>query len=455
MDADEAQWCRDQLTYPPTCRNRPAARPGRRGGAGSGPAGLAARLRRLLRTVHGTVVGVAGVLRLSWQVSAPLTIGLGITTAVIGLVPAATTYLTRLLINAVASAVRGGAGGAKGGAAATVVHHGSIAPLVFLVALQFVVYASNSIGNSAHSVIGRLLQEKVGLVVQRRIMTKASGLRLAFFEDSESYDLLREAQQEAATRPASMVSNVFSQIQVLVTFTSMISMLIGLSPLLALVGLVAPIPAFLADSRYSRRMFEFARWSAPVRRRMQYLTTLVTSDAAAKEVKLFGLGRYLVDRFETLGDVLYRRQARLTVARNVRYSGWGLLTTVVTSLTYLYVALQAIGGRLSVGDLVLFTSALTAVQGSVQGLFRGVTAIYEDNLYLARLRTLLDVPSGMPSPAEPLTAARSGPWPRRVRARDVPLSRRRDAGTGRRERGRSRPARRWPWWAATEPASRR
>jgi ATP-binding cassette, subfamily B, bacterial len=374
-------------------------RPGARGAGEPAPDRFAVRLRRRWRTIRGTAVGLAGVLRLSWQVSAPLTVGLGVSTAVMGLVPAATTYLTRLLINAVAAAIRGG-GTAKG--AATAAQHGSIGPIVFLVVLQFAVFAVNSIGNATHGVVSRLLSEKVGLVVQRRIMAKASGLRLAFFEDSESYDLLREAQQEAVTRPANMVSNAFGQVQVLITFTSMISMLLSLNPLLALIGLVAPLPAFLADARYGRRMFDFARWSAPLRRRMQYLTTLVTSDTAAKEVQLFGLGPYLVARFEKLSDVLYRRQFKLTMARNLRVSGWGLITTVVTSLTYFYVAVQAIDGRLSVGDLVLFTSALAAVQGSVQALFRGVTSIYEDNLYLTRLHTLLAVPSGMPGPANPV-----------------------------------------------------
>jgi ATP-binding cassette subfamily B protein len=378
-------------------------RPGARGIGEPASDRLVARLRRRVRTIRGIAVGLAGVLRLSWQVSAPLTVGLGVSTAVMGLVPAATTYLTRLLINAVAAAIRGQpAGGAVKGAAAAATQHGSIGPIVFLVVLQFVVFAVNSIGNATHGVVSRLLAEKVGLVVQRRIMAKASGLRLAFFEDSESYDLLREAQQEAVTRPANMVSNAFGQVQVLITFTSMISMLLSLNPLLALVGLVAPLPAFLADARYGRRMFDFARWSAPLRRRMQYLTTLVTSDTAAKEVQLFGLGPYLVARFENLSGVLYQRQFKLTMARNLRVSGWGLITTVVTSLTYLYVALEAIKGRLSVGDLVLFTSALAAVQGSVQALFRGVTSIYEDNLYLTRLHTLLAVPSGMPSPADPV-----------------------------------------------------
>ena len=141
-------------------------------------------------------------------------------------------------------------------------------------------------------------------------MDHAAKLDLAFFEDSTSYDLLRRAQQGASSRPLFMVSGVFGLIQTAIAFVSMIALLIALSPLLALVALVAPIPAFVADTRYGWRGYSFARWASPLRRRMDYLTTLVTTDTYAKEVKLFGLGPYFIDRFRQLSDRLPGSPAR-------------------------------------------------------------------------------------------------------------------------------------------------
>jgi len=207
-----------------------------------------------------------------------------------------------------------------------------------------------------------------------------------------------------------MVSNAFGQLQVIITFAGMIALLVGLSPLLALLALVTPVPGFLSDTRFGRRAFRFSRWAAPIRRRMQYLNDLVTTDAAAKEVKLFGLGPYFTGRFRAMGQELYRRQRRLVVGRNLSHAGWGLLTTAMTAMTYLYVALQAAGGRLAVGDLVLFGAALTAVQASVQSLLRGATAMYEDNLYISRLHALLAIPASVagPRPVRPLPAPLRG-----------------------------------------------
>jgi ATP-binding cassette subfamily B protein len=128
---------------------------------------------------------------------------------------------------------------------------------------------------------------------------------------------------------------------------------------------------------------------------MDYLTTLVTTDTYAKEVKLFGLGQYFIDRFRQLSRVYQDRQRGIVVSRYFAGFVWSTITTLAGSLTYLYVALQAIAGRLTLGDLTLFTQAATSVQNSVQGLLSGASSMYENNLYLNDLFELLATPVGI------------------------------------------------------------
>jgi ATP-binding cassette subfamily B protein len=279
--------------------------------------------------------------------------------------------------------------------------------VALLVAAQFGVLVVNAVSTAVKGIVEQLLHEKVALTVQLAVMNHASRLELAFFEDSESYDLLKQAQQEAATRPVSIVSTSFGLVQTAITFGSMIGLLSGLNPLIAVLALLGPVPAFLADSRYGRRAFKLSQWAAPIRRRMLYLSGLVTADTAAKEVKLFCLGDYLVDRFRSLGSALYRRQRSLISRRHLAYTGWSMLSVLIGSLTYLYVAAQAVRGHLSVGDLVLYGTAVTAVQATVQGIFHSMVSIYEDNLYLDLLQRLLARPAGR----VPTISAGTGPRP--------------------------------------------
>ena len=226
--------------------------------------------------------------------------------------------------------------------------------------------------STLRNVCQQLLQERVTNTIQLQIMDHAARLDLSFFEDSTSYDLLRRAQQGASTRPLFMVSGVFGLIQTAIAFGSMIFLLVGLSPLLALIALISPIPAFIADTRYGWRGYSFARWASPIRRRMDYVTTLVTTDSYAKEVKLFGLGPYFIDRFRQLATIYQDRQRRIVVTRYFAGFIWSTLTILAGSLTYLYVALQAVAGRLTLGDLTLFTQAASSVQSLRPGAARGL-----------------------------------------------------------------------------------
>jgi ATP-binding cassette subfamily B protein len=178
--------------------------------------------------------------------------------------------------------------------------------------------------------------------------------------------------------------------------------LIALNPWLALVVLVAAIPEFISDTRFSRKGFMLSMRAAPIRRRMQYLANLVTTDTAAKEVKLFGLGGFFTERFRLLGQVWYARVRGLAVRRSLVSGGWGMLGPLVGSLTYLYIALQAVAGRLTLGDLTLYAQATNSVQNGIQQVFSSFSTLYENALYMDNLDELLATVPVVVAPAVPV-----------------------------------------------------
>ena len=181
--------------------------------------------------------------------------------------------------------------------------------------------------------------------------------------------------------------------QTLVTFASMIGLLIGLNPWLGLIVLVAPIPAFIVDTRYGRRSYLRSRWTSPVNRRINYLQRLLTTDYEAKEIKLFDLGPYLVERFRLLSLNYNRRLRELSIRRQLAELGWSLLSEIARSSSYLYVALQAAAGTLALGDLTLYGTAASSVQGNVSSILNSLTQMYENNLYVDDLYRLLATPT--------------------------------------------------------------
>jgi len=369
------------------------------------------RLRRFLIPTGGTVAGARKVFALVWGASRPLTLLLAIVTVLAGLIPAAQAYTAKLLINAVVRAILIHANHRPDRTALAIgLLWGSITTpvvtvltaVIILAAIQLVITALNTLLTTLSNISQQLLQERVGMHVQLLIMEHAASLDLTFFEDAHSYDILQQAQREATTRPVQMVSGAFGLVRTLITFLTMIALLVALSPWLALVALVAPIPLFISDARYGWMGYAIARRNSPVRRRMLYLLQLLTTDTYAKEVKIFTLGPHFVQSFRVLAQRYYDDQKGQVTHRYLAGYGWGALSILASSGTYLYVAVQAVNGRLTLGDLTLYTQAANSVQTSLQSILSGLSSLYEHNLYLTSLFELLDQEPSITVPEHPV-----------------------------------------------------
>src|SRR5215212_6548291 len=369
----------DQLTEP---RRRPVRLP-RRDDIGAVAKGARQTWRSIVR-----------VMALVWATSRKLTLALAGATLLQRITPAAQVWLAGRLIDEVVAGVQ--AGGSE--------QH--VRAIVILAVLQLILLLSSSFLQTAGNISQQLLQERLAIHVQLQIMRHAATLDLADFENAAYYDQLQQAQRESARRPVEMVSGVFGLGRSIVTFVTMVALLSGLSPWVAAAALIAPIPAFISGSRYGWWGFQQMRRQSPVRRVMSYLTTLMTTDEYAKEVKLFTAEDYFIDRYERTAAGYYEETRQLLVRRYLAGFGWGSLTTLASSATFLYVALLAVNGRVTLGSLTVFTQAAAQVQGAFQGILGGIQGIYENGLYLSTLYELLEREPRIHAPEHPAPVRR-------------------------------------------------
>src|ERR1700730_3611532 len=255
-----------------------------------GPKDLRGRWDSLKQSVAGTTAALPRVLRLVWEASPSTTLALFVTTAIAGLVPAAAAYTSKLLINAVDAGIAiQNFHEADRVSLAALDPHGpfgsvhapvftAVGAIVALAIVQLLLFAVTALLGTIRNITQQLLQNAVAMRIQLMVMEKAASLDLQFYEDPASYDLLRRAQTDSINRPVMMISTAFGLVQTLLTFITMIALLVAVSPLLALLALVSPIPAFIADTRYGWRGYNIARWGSRLLRRMNYLVALVTTD---------------------------------------------------------------------------------------------------------------------------------------------------------------------------------
>src|SRR6202012_1356669 len=136
--------------------------------------------------------------------------------------------------------------------------------------------------------------------------------------------------------------------------------------------LVATVPATLAEMRYSKIAFRVRNWRSPESRRLMYLEYVLANDEHAKEVKLFGIGPLLMDRYRVLAESFYEEDRKLAVRRAWITQALSMLATFAFYGAYAAMAILAATGKLTLGDMTLYIMAFRQGQSAFQSILSGI-----------------------------------------------------------------------------------
>ncbi len=269
---------------------------------------------------------------------------------------------------------------------------GSSRYVLELVALEGLLVAATAGAQRGLSLCQSLLRAQLGQRVNVMILEKALTLDLAQFEDSEFYDKLTRARREASSRPLSLVMRTFGLAQNGVSIVSFGTLLIQFSPWAVAILFLAGLPAFLAEAKFSGDAFRLFRWRSPETRMQMYLETVIAREDHAKEVKLFGLGPLLLERYRNIFHKLYKEDRDLTIRRDSWGFGLGLIGTLALYGAYAWIALTTIAGRITLGQMTMYLMLFRQGQSAVSASLSAISGMYEDNLYLSTLYDYLETP---------------------------------------------------------------
>jgi ATP-binding cassette, subfamily B, bacterial len=330
-----------------------------------------------------TIKGFFGVFRYSrraielvWTTSRGLTVALAVLTLVAGVLPASVAFVGSRIVDAVVAAIRGGGVDSS--------------RVLTLVVLEGLLVAAIAAAQRGVSFCQSLLRAQLGQRVNVLILEKALTLELRHFEDSEFYDKLTRARREASSRPLSLVMRTFGLVQNGISLVSYGTLLAHFSPWAVVVLLVAGLPAFVAETKFSGDAFRLFRWRSPETRMQLYLEAVLSREDHAKEVKLYGLGPRLLDRYRNIFHRLYSEDRALTIRRDAWGFGLGLIGTLSLYGAYAWIAVSTVHRAISLGQMTMYLMLFRQGQAAVSAMLSAVGGMYEDNLYLSTLYEYLE-----------------------------------------------------------------
>ncbi|WP_255431090.1 ABC transporter ATP-binding protein [Pedobacter sp. N36a] len=266
--------------------------------------------------------------------------------------------------------------------------------------------ALSAISYAAIKAISVYITEKqsgeVAEYIDSKIHESAIGLDLSFYESPEYFDILKRARDMGSDRPNMIVFSIVDIAKNAMSLVVIASMLVAIDwrlfPILAL--FIIPtlwVRINFADSQNALRIAQTA-----LERKSGYMSTLLTADTHAKEIRSFGLGDYLRKIHTSIRlDLL---SGRLKISKRRTYKE--LITSTIAAIGFFsciaYIAIGSIHGRTSVGDITLFLVAFPQAFNVLQGLSTSISTLYQNNIFVKSIFELFDLKSSLPEVPNPL-----------------------------------------------------
>ena len=345
----------------------------------------------------GALRNLPPFLKLVWQTSPGISVAQVSLRLLRALIPVAALYVGAKIIDEVVRLTRAPSPGTS---FAEWFASGMLEHIAFLLALEFALGVVSDLLGRGISLLDSLLSEKISTTTSVRLMDHAARLDLEDFEDSEFQDRLERARAQAAGRTG-LMSQLFGQAQDLVTIASFAAGLVVYAPWLIVLLAVALIPAFIGEAHFNAQSYWLNYHRAPERRELDYVRQVAASADTAKEVKIFGLHRFFIDRYLELAVSFFRANRRIAVRR----AAWGSVLTAISTIAYYfayaYIVWRTLLGEFSIGSLTFLAGSFLRLRGLLEQLLTGFSSVAGQALYLDDLFSFFEIEPEIVSPANP------------------------------------------------------
>ena len=330
---------------------------------------LSSKLRKALAQLPHLLQALA----LVWTVARPWTIAWTAMLILQGLLPAATVYLTKLIVDGVVATIKTGSNWTGVRSVLILV--------VILGAIMILMEVVRSGISWVRTIQAELLKDHISALIHEKSVTAD----LAFYDQADYYDHLHRARSEASYRPIALLENIGSLLQNGITLIAMGAILIPLGPLLSLGLLISTIPAFVVVVRYALAEYQWRLRTTADDRRSWYYDWLMTNAKAAPELRLFGLGRYFRERYAELRKKLRTERVQLARKQALAELLAGLIAMAIIGVAMFWMVWRALQGLVSLGELALIYAAFNQGQRLMRTLLENVGQLYANSLFLGNL----------------------------------------------------------------------
>ncbi|WP_226535521.1 ABC transporter ATP-binding protein [Fictibacillus halophilus] len=288
----------------------------------------------------------------------------------LGLMPLATIWVTKELVNSVAFLINNGFTSQNSNKA------------FLLLLLQLTLLVLDSGLGHLQNYNDELMKIRIQQHLINKIVDKATVVPFINYENPDFYNHLNRVKQEPGLYFLSPIKCVFEIFQASITILSLSLFLLSIHWSLLIISLVSVIPTILLKSYFGKKSFLLNQKLIPLLRENGYIESLLTTKESSREIRLFNSKDFFITRWTKR----YEEYKKLNLKFLKHKSMADLFLDFITSLTYSAAAGVIIwlikNKSVKIGEFVSIGQSIHSLQATLSGVSINIAKLYQDAFYL-------------------------------------------------------------------------
>ena len=347
-----------------------------------------------LKALFAQLTYLPRTFKLLWTASPQSTVAWIALLVLQGVLPGATVYLTKVLVNSLVEVVGTG------------ITAENIRFLTIPALLMGGVLVLSELLNSSSEWIRLVQSEYLRDHISSLIHSQSVNIDYGCYESSEYNDILSRAFDNASGTTLNLLDSTGGLLQSSVTLLTMGAILLPYGVWLPMVLVASAIPAFYVFRRLNKIQYEWSQKTTTDRRRLSYYEAIMTRSGFAAEVRLFNHGFYFQKKYQRLRRRLRSENIKLIRDRSFARLGAAAIALIFTGGAMFWMGSKVLLGTITLGDLALFYQAFGKGQGIVKGIVANCNNIYKNSLFIGNLFEFLEIVPEITDPLQPVEIPR-------------------------------------------------
>lgn len=225
-----------------------------------------------------------------------------------------------------------------------------------------------------------------------QVMDKAIALSLKDYEDKETYNLISRAQNQSGTNLISYINSIFDITQQIISIIGMGYILFSYKWQIVLLIIIIPIIRTIATYIFDKKLYKIRIKRTSDNRQKWYINFLLTTGNAFKEIKIFGLGNYLISKYENLQNRIINEEMNIYNKNMLVDMLLDFLEWVILGGIYIYIFYEGFIKIILIGDVTAYFECINNIKSSINGIFIEINNLVDQSMYINLFFEFLDIP---------------------------------------------------------------